>query len=429
MFQSTVESTGCQLLSEVQTAPQAILNPTVETRPYMRKRFLKIGDGLFAGREGTFLVLLSIIWGFVMMGQQIVSPLLPSIITDLGISAFAAGVALTLMWAAYSVSQYPGGILVDQLPNTLVLISGLGVALVGYTVLTMATSFPVFVAGTSIAGVGGGIYLVAMRTTIAEHFERQRGLAFGVNLSAGMIGNIIAAGIAIAIIWIGVWRLAFIPIVTGLSLLLLGLYRWYGEPYSISSVSFDLRGTVDRVFRTAEIGRLLLAFSLYSFTWQGSIGFIPTYLQFERGFSPTFASASFALLFAVGILVMPFAGRLSDQSSRRPLAIVFLVLATFSLVVVLFSDTRLAILIGLIGFSIGLMAYPPIMQAHLMDSFSSASMGGDFGAVRTVYSGIGALGPAYVGFIASRFDYTVAFSGFVLCLLGSAVVIRLSGSS
>jgi hypothetical protein len=67
------------------------------------------------------------------------------------------------------------------------------------------------------------------------------------------------------------------------------------------------------------------------------------------------------------------------------------------------------------------------MQAHLMDSFPDESMAGDLGATRTVYIGIGSVGPAYVGFVASRLNYTVAFAGFVVAfLVGGLVVLALA---
>lgn len=69
------------------------------------------------------------------------------------------------------------------------------------------------------------------------------------------------------------------------------------------------------------------------------------------------------------------------------------------------------------------MAYPPVMQAFLMDAFPDGSMGGDLGATRTVYIGLGSLGPTYVGFVAGRASYVTAFSGLLACLVVSAVVV------
>ena len=65
------------------------------------------------------------------------------------------------------------------------------------------------------------------------------------------------------------------------------------------------------------------------------------------------------------------------------------------------------------------MAYRPVMQAYLMDSFPTDSMGGDLGAMRTVYIGLGALGPTYVGAVAELLDFRGAFAGIVASLLSA----------
>lgn len=74
-------------------------------------------------------------------------------------------------------------------------------------------------------------------------------------------------------------------------------------------------------------------------------------------------------------------------------------------------------------FAAGLTTYPPVMQSHLMDTFPNTNMGGDFGAYKTMYSGIGSLGPAYVGFVAKEATYSEAFGGFILCLIGSVILV------
>jgi hypothetical protein len=58
-----------------------------------------------------------------------------------------------------------------------------------------------------------------------------------------------------------------------------------------------------------------------------------------------------------------------------------------------------------------------------MDTFPDGSMGGDLGATRTVYLGLGSLGPSYVGFVAGRVSYAVAFAGLLGCLLVSAAIV------
>jgi hypothetical protein len=47
--------------------------------------------------------------------------------------------------------------------------------------------------------------------------------------------------------------------------------------------------------------------------------------------------------------------------------------------------------------------------------------------MRTVYIGVGALGPTYVGVVADAADYAVAFTGLVGCLLVSCLLLLTVG--
>ena len=101
--------------------------------------------------------------------------------------------------------------------------------------------------------------------------------------------------------------------------------------------------------------------------------------------------------------------------------------ATAALGVLVLSSTPVVALGGVAVFAAGLMAYPPVMQAYLMDSFPGDSMGGDLGAMRSVYIGIGSLGATYVGVVGQFFDYDTAFVGLMGCLLVSSTVIVFRG--
>ncbi|WP_225870838.1 hypothetical protein [Halosegnis rubeus] len=61
-----------------------------------------------------------------------------------------------------------------------------------------------------------------------------------------------------------------------------------------------------------------------------------------------------------------------------------------------------------------------------MDTFPTESMAGDLGGMRSLYIGLGSLGPTAVGFVAGRANYTIAFAGLAGCLL-AAVTLILTG--
>jgi predicted MFS family arabinose efflux permease len=199
------------------------------------------------------------------------------------------------------------------------------------------------------------------------------------------------------------------------------LHAWRPEPYEVRRVDLAVGATARRLFANPRFGTLLAAYVLYAFTWQGAVGFLPTFLQRAKGFSPGLAGGGFAALFVVGALVKPLSGAASDRvGSKAIVGVAALVLGATALGATVAVEPRLLVAAGVVAFAAGLMAFPPAMQAHLMDAFPDASMGGDLGATRTVYIGLGSLGPTYVGLVAERAGYVPAFVGLVACLLVAA---------
>lgn len=381
------------------------------------------GERLLTGATGRLSVTLALGIIAVNLGRQGIPPLLPRIISDLGITPAAAGIALTALAAGHALVQYVSGRVADELSRKTVLVGGLGVAIVGFALLAVATRYPVFVAGTTLVGLGGGAYIISMRISLSDLFVTRRGQALGLNLAAGQLGNVMAAGLAVAALALATWRAAFLPVIVLVLVIVLALQVWSHDEYAVSSVELGLRETVGRILATRRVRWLLVAYTLVIFTWQGVVGFLPTLLQIDKGLSPTVASAGFALLFLVGMLAQPLAGGLSDRLPRTVVAGGALLFGAVGVGVISVVGSPVLIAVGVGLLAVGLMSFPPVTQAYLLDIFPDATVGGDFGAFRTIYQVCASLGPTYVGVVAERATYTVAFTGFGACLLGSAVIL------
>lgn len=163
------------------------------------------------------------------------------------------------------------------------------------------------------------------------------------------------------------------------------------------------------------------SYCLFSSAWLGAMNFLPSFLHAEKGFSLAAASGAYALFYTVGIVVSPLAGNLGDRLPRLPLASGMLLVTAVAAVVFLLANSVVIVGVGVVLFAMGIWAFPPVMQASVLGSFPDESMAADFGALKTVYTAVGALGPAYVGFVTQHFGYTVAYAPFGACLVVSAV--------
>ena len=380
-------------------------------------------ERLLTGYAGRLFVGASVGWLAIQAGRLVLSTTLTAVKADLHITNAQAGIAFTTLWGLYALLQYPSGRLSDVLSRKTLLTAGLALAAVGFTALASAPSYLLFLAGAAVVGAGAGLYPTAARALVSDLYTAKRGRAFGLHTASGDLGGMAAAGLAAVVLAVATWRVAFLPVVVVVAAVLLALHLWSREPYVVERRPLHVRETLSRLLGAPRFRWLLVAYALYAFTWQAVAAFLPTYLEAGKQFDPAVAQAAFAVLFGVGAVVKPTAGALSDRVSRRTLTATSVVVAAAALVGVVLVDSPLAAIAAVVVFAAGLMSFPPVMQARLMDAFPDDSAGGDLGAMRSIYVGLGALGPTYVGATATYVGYRAAFLGLVAALLVCAGIV------
>lgn len=379
-------------------------------------------ERLLTGYTGRLLLLVSVGTTVVMTTRLALAPLLPRIIADLGISPGLAGIALSVTWAMVAVCRYPGGRLADRLSRKTVLAAGLLAATAGAALMLRAGSYGAFLLAAAVLGVGIGLWLPAAVVSVSDLFVERRGQAYGVYEAFFNLAGVAAAGVALLVPAVLGWRDGYLAMVALLVVVVALLHRWSAEPYRLDPPTLGLRETVVRVFATRRIRRLVVAFALLAFANEGAITFLPTFLQVEKGLSPALASNAFAAFFVVGMLVNPFAGVLGDRFGALRVATAAGVVSATGVALLVVAESRTLALVGVAVLALGLTANWPVMLAHLMDAVPSSSVGGDFGAVGTVFIAVGSLGPGYVGLVAERTGFGVAFTGLAACLVAYAGV-------
>lgn len=380
-------------------------------------------ESLYRGHTGLMLGLLSLGLGTAKLSRFVLPPLLPDIILDLSITPFEAGIALSLGTLGMALLLFPGGRLSDQLSRKTVLLAGLGALFLGAILLATTTTYLMLLVGAAVVGLGEGLFGSADRGLLSDLFVRARGAAFGIHLTFFDLAGIAAAGLAVAALALGPWQAAFVPVALVAAVVVVLVHRWGREAIVIQRPgSLRVRETVRRLFLRRRFRWLLFAYCLVAFTSHGFIGFLPSLLQADHGFSTGLAGTAFAAMFATGLLTRPIAGRLSDWGHRLVVAGTALLVGAAGIAAIVTVDSPALVFAGIVVFAAGQKAFPPTMQAHLMDVFPDDTMAGDLGATRTVYVGVGSLGPAYVGYVASRASYTAAFTGFVVLLVVAGLI-------
>ena len=347
--------------------------------------------------------------------RLVLSPLVPSITESLQLSSAAVGLALSAMWAMTAVIQYPSGRYADTVSRKTILVGSFGVLLGSIYLISVAEGYWTFLLGTSLLGASAGMYAPANFSQLSDLFSDRQGQALGINEAFVNLGGVAASGLAVLVLAIAVWEAAFVPIGLLAILVAVSIHFGHSGAYGLQMPELDLLETVVRFGKSSNLHGILLASVFYNFVWQGVASFLPTFLQAAHQISSANAGRGFALIFIAGFLSNPIAGRLGDRIGYLRIANVTVLFSVAGILILIMLKGPF-LLLGLILLGIGLTAFWPVVMAIFMIQFPDATKAGDVGVVIMVSSLIGSIGPAYVGFIADRLSYLMAFTGFLIPL-------------
>jgi len=380
-------------------------------------------ERLISGYSGRIMLLVALGSMLSQIGWLVLPPLLPAIIDDLAISSTQAGIAMTVLTMSAAAGRYPGGRLADRLSRKTVLGFCVLAWIIGFSILAVATTYALLLLGSAIAGIGVGMYVPAAFAQLSDLFSEKRGRAFGLNNAAYNLSGILAPGIAFVVLLFGPWRLSFAFLVGVLLVLAVLMHVWHRGEYVVERVELGFRATVARTVFDPEVRLVLVAASLVSFVWNGSVSFLPIFLEAERGLSSQLAGIAFGTLFFVGVFATPLSGWVGDRFGTLPTILSTIIFAGVGLVALIATSSVVGVFVGVGLFAVGLLGFWPVMTAYMMSIFPEESRGGDYGAIGTVYFGVGSLGPTYIGTMGEYATYTTGYVGFVGCLLVCFAVI------
>ncbi|MDY6775559.1 MAG: MFS transporter [Halobacteria archaeon] len=371
---------------------------------------------------------LAVLANFSQFGARVVvSPLVPDIIADFGVSKSEVGLVLTGIWGVYALLQFPSGILADRVGEKRVITASLALVTVGSGVLYLSPSFVTFAVFALFLGAGAGLYFSVGTSLLTKIFgASERGQALGVHSTGGPLAGVVAPVVGAYVAARYGWRTALLfGGVVALPVLVGFVYtvRPVSDLETEKDGSDDKPGLIETVVSLVSRPRLvyttLLGVSL-SFAWQSFSSFFPTFVVEEMGTTKQTASLYFGAVFLLTAVFLPVMGRLSDSLGRdRLLGFSFVSMSTGILLFVV-GETTLAVYAGILFLGAG-MSWGGVLQSRAMDIISDSERGTGFGLVRTVYMLIGATGSAVTGTVAEFAGWGFSW-GIVVGLLLVALV-------
>ncbi|WP_408958945.1 MFS transporter [Natrinema sp. 74] len=371
----------------------------------------------------TVLTLCTFAFFATMVARLAVSPVVPAITDDFGIGNTVVGIALTGMWMAYALMQFPSGILADRFGERSIVLLSVGGTTVMSLLLAISPFYALFVLSIVVLGGVAGLHYSAATTLLGRTYENL-GFAIGVHTIGSSAAGLVAP---VAAAWISVrygWRPA-VAVSAAIAAPIFLLFVWRVRPTEPHRPDQPLRERV----RLAELANILgkpeIAFtvviaSVGAFVWQGTASFLPTFLVEYRGMSSTTAGVVFSAYFVVQSIVKPGIGSLSDRFGRD--------VTTFGCMVCSVAGLGLFVAVpGIVGVAVGLvliangLSWAVAVEPRFMDNMTEAERGAGFGLVRTTYLTVASLGSVAVGFFADTFGWAVSF-GMLMALLAAVAV-------
>ena len=363
----------------------------------------------------TALALCTLAFTATMVARLAISPLVPRITAEFGVTNATVGLALSGMWLAYALMQFPSGVLGDRYGERLVILTAVGATAVASLLIALSPSIGVFVLFTVVLGAGAGLHYSVATTFLAKQFD-DIGRAIGVHVAGGPIAGLAAPPLAVFVGSRYGWRAGTL-LGAAVAVPVFALFAWRVRPTEgvrpdqAMRERFALDPLVELLSRPSILYTTGLA-TLGAFSWQATASFLPTFLEVGAGLSTALAALLFSLYFLVHGAAQPVTGSISDRVGRDATAAGTMGagIAGYGLLV---ATARFDLGLGPTVAAVGLvgvaMSWGAPVQSRFMDLLSDEERGAGFGLVRTAYMVVGASGSVVVGTISDAAGWEPAF--------------------
>ncbi|MFC6988463.1 MFS transporter [Haloplanus sp. GCM10025708] len=365
----------------------------------------------------TVLALCTLAFAATMVARLVISPVVPDVTAGFDVSTGAVGLALSGMWAAYAVTQFPSGILGDRYGERVVILAAVGVTAAASLLLSVVPSFPAFALVVVVLGAGAGLHYSVATTLLTREFD-DIGRAIGVHVAGGPIAGLVAPIAVTAVAARYGWRSA-LALGAVVAVPVFGLFLWRVRPTPPVRPDQPMRERVALSPLTEFLTRPAIAYTTAlavagAFTWQATASFLPTFLVAYRGLPETTAGLLFSLYFVVNGVAQPIMGWVSDRFAPDTAVVTNMSTGVLGFgLLVAGPDVGMIPAVVLVGVA---MTWGAPLQSRYFDRFEADERGAAFGLVRTVYMILGASGSVVVGVLSDTVGWAGAY-GLLVCVM------------
>jgi MFS family permease len=361
------------------------------------------------------------------LNQFKVPPIIPVLMTSLGLSVSGAGMLMSVYAVTGLILAIPSGFILQRVGFRITgLIAG-GSIVIGSVLGALSATIGTLLVSRVIEGAGTGFMAVLAPALIAQWFvASRRGTAMGIWSAWVPIGSavtlIVAPPLAQAYGWRAVWWFGAIYAlaVTVLYLVVVRPAPPGGAGAPTDGHSAGAAVSSKQVLRNRNIWLLAAAFAGFIAVVIGSSTYLPTFLATKRGIPLSQAALLAAIPTLITIFSAPGGGILSDRigSRKKP----YLVGIALSIVLVplawVATGPGLIVVLVVTGLALGIVPmaiFSAAVESAAVEASGHERQSGMAMAVIMVGQNAGLLlGPIVFGTLAQSVGWTAAFASIAM---------------
>jgi DHA1 family multidrug resistance protein-like MFS transporter len=378
--------------------------------------------------KGRMLVVLnlSIVSAVMVMGFNVVSPILPQYALTFQVSVAMAGWVVSAFSIARLMVNLPAGVMADRFGRKRVMALGLLLVAASSAFTGLANSYWMLIIGRIIQGTGSAIYMTSAMTWVAQVSTGEyRGRLMALYNGLVQVGQVFGPTIGgYAAVYYGLRA----PFFVYGAMALLGLLATIPlkEPrgsaddkktaLSIDDVRFMMRST-----SFILVG--LAGFAIFSMRSGVRFTLIPLYGDFNLGLSAETIGFLLTLSAVVTVLLIMPAGWLVDRIGRKVPSIISLLLSVTAIMLMPLFPVTSWFVFALILYGLG-EGFQAAVAAWIADLAPEGKMGAAIGFYRVLGDLGMVLGPIVVTYTA---DYVGGDTLNILPFIGAASIPFIAG--
>tara|TARA_B100000315_G_scaffold214796_1_gene213578 strand:+ start:15 stop:1217 length:1203 start_codon:yes stop_codon:yes gene_type:complete len=346
--------------------------------------------------------------------------LLPPIAVTMGLSPIFAGLIDASRQVSSGFIGLTSGILVDmyhhrrgQMLAVAMLVLGLGYLLVSM----VGNVFVLVVVAVMVGSAGSGLWHPPALGLLAERFPQRKGLVVSLHRSTGSLGDFIGPVAVGALLVVTSWQLILrygMVLILPLFLAIAVLLRRTGSP-AASGEDFWRRlvnqfKITGRSFSGPGMISVMLVSAIRGMGDRALILYLPFYMKEDLGMGDVAVGLHVGLLAAMGIVVGPILGFLSDRAGRKPLIVGIMLVSTVLPVTMVWPGSQLGLTLSVVIFGIFFFSVNSLTQVAAIDLTEGQGLeGAAIGVMWGNNALFGAASPVIAGGLAGIWGFSAAF--------------------